>query len=140
MKIMVLSLVFIVGVMSNVSAHEKREVAGKYTFIVGFVNEPAFAGQPNGIDLRIKNLKGEAMVEGAEKTLKVTVSRDGKSATLPLEKKYKDPGRYAGYFTPTKSGSYVVVFEGTVEGTPIKEEFKAGEGKLHEVEEPILIP
>ena len=34
------------------SAHERRTV-GKYQFVVGWLNEPAFSGQMNSIDLRV---------------------------------------------------------------------------------------
>lgn len=38
------------------SAHEVRHI-GPYTFIVGFLNEPAYAQQENSLDLTICNGK-----------------------------------------------------------------------------------
>ena len=54
----------------DAAAHERRTVADKYTFVVGFINEPVFLEQPNGIDLRITNAESNEPVEGVEKTLK----------------------------------------------------------------------
>ncbi|MBI2322865.1 MAG: hypothetical protein HYU88_12445 [Chloroflexi bacterium] len=60
----------------QVLAHERRPVAGKYQLVVGFLNEPAFAGQMNGIDLRVTvPAEGDKPIEGLEKTLKATVIR-----------------------------------------------------------------
>ncbi len=120
-------------------AHEHRDVGGKFMFIVGFVNEPAFTGTMNGVDVRIMTLRDEQPVEGVEKTLHVAVLREGqkKSIFLPLRPKYKEPGRYAGYFLPTKSGEYVLIFEGEINGISIHEKFKSSDGKFHGVEDPI---
>src|SRR5215207_2978436 len=43
------------------SAHEHREIAdGQYTVEIGFINEPAFVNQQNGLYLRVEmNLPGE---------------------------------------------------------------------------------
>src|SRR5439155_13584172 len=57
-------------------AHERRNV-GPYTLIVGFMGEPALAGQPNGIDLRISNTADGSPVIGADKTLKASIAFGG---------------------------------------------------------------
>jgi hypothetical protein len=49
------------------SAHEKRQV-GAFTFVVGFINEPAIVDQPNSIDLTITDASNQP-VTGVEKTL-----------------------------------------------------------------------
>ena len=35
------------------SAHEHRDV-GNYTLVVGFLDEPAIANEPNGLSLRVE--------------------------------------------------------------------------------------
>ena len=98
------------------SAHADKKV-GRYTLVVGFGTEPAYAGQPN--------------------SLQVIISRDGKPATdlagkldglmahayygrkadpklenamMPLEPHFGDdwgtPGDYRSFFVPTQAGAY----------------------------------
>ncbi|TVR68555.1 MAG: hypothetical protein EA415_16300 [Sphaerobacteraceae bacterium] len=48
----------LVTLAATISAHETREVDGEFEFVVGFMNEPAYVNQMNGIDLRISYLNG----------------------------------------------------------------------------------
>jgi hypothetical protein len=104
------------------SAHAEKK-AGRYSFVVGFGTEPAYAGQPN--------------------SLQVLISRDGKPATdlagrldglmahayygrkadpklenamLPLEPHFGDdwgtPGDYRSFFVPTQAGAYTFTLKG----------------------------
>src|SRR5205807_2655183 len=61
------------------SAHERRIVGGDYTFVVGFLKEPAFEGETNGIDLRVSKA-GDQPAEGVEQPLKAEVMA-GRAAT-----------------------------------------------------------
>ena len=54
---------FIVCAAPSAWAHEHRDVAGKFMFMVGFVNEPAFAGEMNGVDVRIMTLDEKPVEE-----------------------------------------------------------------------------
>ncbi len=114
-------------------AHERREV-GKYTFVVGFLNEPAISDQVNGIDLRIANTETKQPVEGAEKTLKAEVTAGGRTMEVKLRAVYNQPGRYAADFIPTRAGQYTFRFSGTVDGQPVDERFESGPGRFHDVE------
>ena len=104
------------------SAHAEKQL-GRYTFVVGFGDEPAYAGQPN--------------------SLQVLISRDGKPATdlagqldglmahayygrkadpkfenvmMPLEPRFGDdwgtPGDYRSFFVPTQAGAYTFELKG----------------------------
>jgi hypothetical protein len=104
------------------SAHAEKK-AGRYSFVVGFGTEPAYAGQPN--------------------SLQVIISRDGKPATdlagqldglmahayygrkadpkfenmmMPLEPRFGDgwgtPGDYRSFFVPTQAGAYTFTLKG----------------------------
>lgn len=120
------------------SAHERRLVAGKYQLVVGFLNEPAFAGQMNGIDLRVTiPAEGDRPVEGLEKTLRATVIVGGGARTLPVElrPRFRQPGAYAGYFIPTREGSYIFHFTGTIDGAQVDERFESGPGRFDDVKE-----
>ncbi len=137
-------LVFSVVVMAlfllygNAWAHEKRTVAGKYQFIVGFVDEPAFSGEMNAIDLRVTepSTRNERPVEGLEKTLKATVTwaKTSQFISVDLRAKYGKPGSYAGYFMPTQPGRYIFTFTGNIEGSPIEEVFESGPGRFGDVQ------
>src|SRR5215203_999651 len=104
------------------SAHTDKQV-GRYSIDIGFGTEPAYAGQPN--------------------SMQVIISRDGKPATdlagkldglmahayygrkadpklenamMPLEPHFGDgwgtPGDYRSFFVPTQPGAYTFTLEG----------------------------
>lgn len=102
-------------------AHEKRAV-GEYEFVVGYVNEPAFAGAMNALDVRIS--KKEEPVPGVE-TLKASVQYEDGAERLEvtLKPRHRDPGKYAGYFFPTKPGTYTFYVTGKIGETQINEVF-----------------
>lgn len=105
-------------------AHEPRTVADKYLFEVGFITEPVQIGEPNGVDLTVAYVDNNEPVEGLEKTLKVDVTVAGETTTLELVARPNVRGAYTADFVPTKAGTYVFRFYGTIEGTPIDEEFQ----------------
>ena len=144
MKVIVTVLLFCLsaaGFVPVASAHEKRVVAGQFEFIVGFINEPAFSGQMNGVDLRVT--QKNKPVENLEGQLKVVVMRSDVDKTLELafSKKYNDPGRYAAHFLPAKPGKYIFRIIGTINGAVIDEQFESGE-KFHDVNDvaPLQFP
>jgi hypothetical protein len=105
---------------STVSAHEHRDV-GDYTFVVGFVTEPAIAGDTNGISLSVT--KGDTPVEGLTDTLKATVMFGDQSKDMTLTPVFNTPGSYRAMFIPTAAGDYTFHFTGTIEGTDVDETF-----------------
>src|SRR5436309_2473149 len=94
------------------SAHEKRQV-GSYTFVVGFINEPAIVDQPNSIDLTITDSSNQP-VNGAEKTLKAQITYGGSTQDMTLTPRFNAPGKYNAYFIPTKTGTWKFHFAGSV--------------------------
>ena len=54
---------------SVASAHGHTEV-GDYTLVIGFHNEPAYQGEPNGLDLFVTNTKTKENINGLADTLK----------------------------------------------------------------------
>lgn len=139
-----LSIIAAVGVVAaslaitsgNAWAHERRTV-GPYQLVVGFINEPAFAGAPNSLDLRISDTRTNPAtpVEGLEKTLTATVTAGGLTP-LPIEIKtrFNQPGAYAGYFVPTTPGQYVFTIKGKIGTTDVNEKFESGPGRFNDVE------
>lgn len=116
------------------SAHEQRDI-GKYHFVVGFLNEPAIQDQMNSIDLTVTTAADKQPVAGVEKTLKaeVIVGGDAKSMPIPLAARFGLPGKYAGYFMPTATGSYQFHFTGTINGDAIDQKFESGPNTFSDV-------
>ncbi len=123
-------------------AHERRDVAGKYTFVVGWADEPSYAGQLNGVSLNVTNTQTKAPVESLEKTVKVEIIQGAQKRELPLRAVFRQPGVYAADVVPTKEGDYRFRFFGTIEGTQIDETFDSADGKFDGVKssQAILFP
>jgi hypothetical protein len=116
-------------------AHERRDV-GKLQFVVGWIGEPAILGEPNGIDLRITDKASGQPVEGAEKTLKATVAfGGGQPREFALRARFGQKGAYTADVIPTRSGSYIFTFSGSVGDQAVNERFESGPGRFSEVED-----
>lgn len=138
------------------AAHERREVGdGQYQLVVGFLDEPAFAGLKNGLDLRVTNLtavatpEGEAAegaagvpVEGLAATLQAEVIRGDQTMALPVTPRFGEPGAYRSVFFPMEEGDYTFHIFGEIEGVAIDETFDSGPETFGPVEavEPLQFP
>src|SRR5258705_2395698 len=94
--IVVASLLLFSG---NAYAHERRTI-GPYQFVVGWLNEPAYVGQLNSLDLRISDTRQNpaAAVSGLEKTLTADLPADGPSAvSLAVSARFGTAGAYKRY-------------------------------------------
>lgn len=116
-------------------AHERRPV-GNYSFVVGFNTEPAMQNEPNGAQLTVTvPSENNRPVEGLADALKATVAfGGGQPKEFKLRGVFGRPGVYVADFIPTRSGSYIFNFAGTIEGTPINERFESGPGRFNDVE------
>ena len=118
-------------------AHETR-VVGPYTFVVGFSSEPAYEGQMNGVQLRVR--QGEEAdappVEGLGDTLQVEVTHVPSGATeiMALRPVFGDPGHYRNNWVPTAPGQYHFRFFGAVEDLAVDETFESGPDTFNSVE------
>lgn len=126
--------VFVLAVPFAASAHEQREIAGgQYSVVVGFLDEPAFAGEKNGLDFRVSKIgapgtEGAAEAEGTPvvglfDTLQAEVIFGDQRMALPLEPAFGDLGAYESPFFPTTPGDYTFHIFGTIEGTAVDETF-----------------
>jgi hypothetical protein len=116
-------------------AHERRAL-DKYSLVVGFNDEPAIQGQPNGAQITV-TVPGEdnRAVEGLANTLKTTVAfGGGQPKEFKMRSVFGKPGQYVADFIPTRDGTYIFNFSGTIEGTPIDERFESGPGRFNDVE------
>jgi len=115
-------------------AHERREV-GKYVLVVGFNDEPALQGEPNGAQITVSvPSEGDRRVEGLAESLKVGVAAGGgQPRDFPLRAVFGQPGRYVADFIPTRPGAYIFSFSGSIEGTALSERFESGPARFDEV-------
>src|SRR5829696_1470282 len=123
------------------AAHEHRElVNGQYEVSIGFIEEPAFVGEKNGLYLRVDRIVAEPEaspvaevdgdahaegnpVEGLDATLQAEVIYGDQSMPLPLLPAFGEPGVYHSVFFPMAAGDYTFHVFGDIEGTPIDETF-----------------
>jgi hypothetical protein len=119
---------------SPAAAHESRTV-GPYTFVVGWINEPALVGQSNGLDLTVTETANASPVGGLEKTLQAEVIIGGgaKTRSLTLEPDGDQPGHYTSGFVPTRVGDYTFHISGTAGTTKIDERFESGPNRFDAV-------
>lgn len=118
------------------AAHDRRMV-GPYQFVVGFLSEPAFAGNTNGLDLRVTDTRvtPAKAVEGLEKTLTAEVQSGGLAPLgLTLTARFGTPGAYNGNFVPTAPGAYIFQIKGKIESLDVNERFESGPGRFNDVE------
>jgi hypothetical protein len=118
------------------AAHERRTL-GPYQFVVGWLNEPAYVGLMNSLDLRVTDTRvtPAKAVEGLEKTLIVDLQTGG-LASLPLTitARFGAPGAYNGYAMPTATGTYVFHIKGKVESLDVDEKFESGPNRFGDIE------
>ena len=123
------------GILSTRAAAHETRMVGPYTFVVGWVSEPAIAGQSNGLDLTVTETNGGKAVEGLEKTLTAQVITGGgaKTRTLDLAPDGDQPGHYTSGFVPTRVGDYTFHLSGMAGTTKIDEKFESGPNRFDPV-------
>jgi hypothetical protein len=123
------------GILSTPAAAHETRMVGPYTFIVGWVNEPAVVGQSNGLDLTVTETAGDKAVEGLEKTLTAEVITGGgaKTRSLELAPDGDQPGHYTSGFVPTRVGDYTFHISGMTGTTKIDEKFESGPNRFDPV-------
>jgi hypothetical protein len=123
------------------AAHESRK-AGGYQYVVGFGDEPAYAGEKNSVQVMVSDAAGKP-VRNAD-GLEVMVTAGGKETTLKLEPHFSDgwgtPGDYRAFFIPTSPGQYSFHLHGAIAGKKIKpQRFTSGPDTFSDVEDPAKV-
>ena len=121
---------------SNVALGHERRAVGPYTFVVGWLNEPAYVNLLNSLDLTVTETNGAKAVEGLDKTLKADLAIGGSTTAQPLTlaARFGLPGKYSGYVMPTKVGDYRFHITGTIGTMNIDEKFESGPGRFGSIE------
>src|SRR5213593_1920737 len=124
------------AISANVALGHERRAVGPYTFVVGWINEPAYVNTMNSLDLTVTETSGAKAVEGLDKTLKADLTFGGSSTPQPLTiaARFGLPGKYAGFVLPTKVGDYTFHIVGTVGTMNVDEKFESGPGRFGAME------
>ena len=128
------------------SAHAEKQ-AGRYAFVVGFGDEPAYAGQPNSVQVLItRDGKPATDLAGQLDNLMAHAYYGRKAdpklenAMMPLEPNFGDdwgtPGDYRSFFVPTQAGAYTFVIEGKLGGQKIDLVVPSGPETFGDVNDP----
>jgi hypothetical protein len=128
---------------SPARAHEAKTV-GRYHFVVGFGDEPAYAGEKNSVQLILADTSDKPVTDLTD-TLKVQVST-GTAEPLALSMEpffevgeFGTPGDYRAFFIPTAPGSYSFHFTGTIKGQKIDQTFKSGPQTFSDIDDPAQV-
>ena len=127
-------------------AHETRTIAdGKYQIVVGFMNEPVFAGDKSGLEFWVTAVstatpgagaEDGVPVEGLEESLQAEVIFADQTMELPLRAAFDEPGRYGSVFFPSTPGDYTFRIFGAIDGAGIDETFTSGPETFGPIEDP----
>ena len=130
-------LLLLLTLAAPAAAHERRTV-GPYQLVIGWLNEPAFAGEPNSLDLRISDTRvaPAKAVEGLEKTLKIEILYGGLASGFSpaISARFGTPGAYNAYIVPTKDGAYRFHLTGKIEALDVDQTFESGPGRFNDVQ------
>jgi hypothetical protein len=128
---------------SPANAHEAKTV-GKYHFVVGFGDEPAYAGEKNSVQLILADANDKPVTDLTD-TLKVAVTT-GSSELLALSMEpffevgeFGTPGDYRAFFIPTTPGSYSFHFTGTIKGQKVDQTFRSSPQTFSDIEDPAQV-
>ena len=125
------------AIYSGIAAAHERRMVGPYQFVVGWLNEPAYIGLMNSLDMRISDTRvtPAKAVEGLEKTLTVDLQTGGLgSLPLTVTARFGTPGAYNGYVMPTATGTYTFTIKGKIETLDVNEKFESGPGRFGDIE------
>jgi hypothetical protein len=129
---------------SNLALAHERRIVGPYTFVVGWLNEPAYVNVMNSLDLTVTETNGGKAIEGLDKTLKADLTFGGSTTPLPLTlaARFGQPGKYSGFVLPTRVGEYIFHITGSVGTTNVDEKFESGPGRFGSIEstDPLQYP
>jgi hypothetical protein len=117
---------------------------GDLALTIGFVNEPAFAGMPNGVQM-IAEHGGQPVTDLRAGDVQVEVTfGDETSEPMDLEPAFAfeggqlvfgEAGDYHAEFVPSQPGRYTFHFTGTIDGEEIDEEMTSGPDTFSAVED-----
>jgi hypothetical protein len=121
-------------------AHGEKEVAG-YTLVVGFGEEPAYAGMRNSVQLVVSRGGRPVTDMRSMKVAVTTGDRQPKQLILQpwFGEGWGEQGDYRAFFIPTAPGAYTFHFTGSINGTEIDRRYTSGKDGFDEVADPTQV-
>ena len=125
-----LFVALLAGIALPVSAHQTKEVGGEYLVSVGFLREPIYTGERDGLDLIVRRAADREPVEHLEGTIFAEIiAPDGVTRReMPVRAQHGQPGRYTADILLTVPGHYKLRIWGFIHDVEFDEVFE-----LHEV-------
>ncbi len=117
-KSLIAALVLLAGAAF---AHQSIEV-GSHRVIAGYLVNPAYTGQLNGLDLMVRDAEGE-LVPNLEQALTVVLIAPGGAELELTVREGSEPGRYTADFIPTVAGNYMFRISGFIGDVEFEELF-----------------
>ena len=125
------------------SAHEQR-VVGDVVMVVGWSNEPTYAGYQNAAGVSLSEVGPSEDQEGppiSDADIQVDILFGDETSTtstgpLPMEEAFSEPGLFEADIIPTRPGTYTYHVTGTVAGQEIDEFFTSSEDTFSNVNVP----
>jgi hypothetical protein len=102
-----------------VAMAHRHTTVGDYTLVIGFHNEPAYQGEPNGLDLFVTNTATKENINGLADSLKVEIIFGSSKKELAIKPQWGRDGAYTAYLLPTQAGDYTWHIWGDIKGTPV---------------------
>jgi hypothetical protein len=104
---------------TSVAMAHGHTTVGDYELVIGFHNEPAYQGQPNGLDLFVTNTKTNERVNDLADSLKVEIIFGSSKKELAIKPQWGEDGAYTADVLPTEAGDYTWHIWGDIKGTPV---------------------
>jgi hypothetical protein len=125
------------------SAHEHR-VVGDVVMVVGWSNEPTYAGFQNAAGVHLSEVGPSEDEEGppiSDAELQVEILFGDESSTtttgpLPMEEAFSEPGLFEADIIPSRPGTYTYHVTGTAAGQEIDEFFTSSDDTFSNVNIP----
>ncbi|MGH2556621.1 MAG: hypothetical protein ACRDHO_13010 [Actinomycetota bacterium] len=119
-------------------AHERVGIGG-HEIVVGWLEEPAYAGFKNAVQFVATHKDDGDPVRGAKLQVEVIFGdRDGEEKMGPMDlgAAFGSPGEYHAFLVPTRPGTYTFHITGSLgEGEPIDRFFTSGEQTFADIED-----
>jgi hypothetical protein len=143
-KTLLIAVIALSGLLVTASpppalAHEHVQVGG-HEIVIGWLEEPAFAGFKNAVQLIATHKHDGDPVRGAKLQVEVIFGdRNGteKMGPLDLAAAFGTPGEYHAFLVPTRPGTYTFHVTGSLsKNEPIDRFFTSGEQTFDDIRDP----
>jgi hypothetical protein len=113
---------------------------GDLSIAVGFATEPAYADQPNAVQLLVSHAE-QPVTDLAPGDLTVEIDFGGQTTTVGAVPEFEvgewgTPGDYRAPFIPSEPGKYTFHVTGTVDGEKVDFSMTSGPKTFDEVQDP----